>query len=96
MCWLPEDYLKRILEEAESVVAEGSASCLRVPAEEFSHTGSDGVSHAGADDELSMVSSGVQGVRCFAEGTIIKTAEGTNQNISWRAAAHYHVHTSLQ
>ena len=86
MGWFPEDYVERILEEAESVVAEDSASCLRVPAEEFSHTGSDGVSHAGADDE----------VRCFAEGAIIKTAEGTNRNISWRAAAHYHVHTSLQ
>merc|ERR1712039_1095404 len=30
----------------------------------------------GSDDETSIVSSGVQGVRCFVEGTIIKTADG--------------------
>lgn len=75
--WFPKDYVERILEEAESVVAEDSASCLCVPAEEFSHTGSDDVSHTVSDDELSMVSSGVQGARCFVEGTIIKTANGT-------------------
>ena len=75
--WFPKDYVERILEEAESVAAEDSASCLCVPVEEFSRTGSDDISHTGSDDELSMVSSGVQGARCFVEGTIIKTAEGT-------------------
>ena len=70
-------FLERILEEAESVAAEDSASCLCVPVEEFSRTGSDDISHTGSDDELSVVSSGVQGARCFVEGTIIKTAEGT-------------------
>ena len=37
-----------------------------------------GPSYAGSDDELSsVVSAGVQGARCFVEGTIIEKIDGT-------------------